>query len=910
MALSGLTSKLPAPLRPFGWLIAPLAVVLVVLFVAMMVLPGMVKTDAYGEALVLQVESLTGRDFSYDRAKVSLFPKAKISLFDVRLQNAPGTTRTYMMQVPKLDIPISIGAAFGGEAQLNEIILHEAAIELESLPDGTDNWHFSQNAQGFGSENMRITLTNAEMIYTDKRAGYVETVQGINGSISIAPNMLTVDARMRLRRMDATLNATCDQMAFQSFQAAQGNCDIGFAQGENKLTYKGEVFRTDKGVSLKGATTVAHKNIAEWLDIFYGEGQPLFTRYFTNALPLSLTSDIYIDATRWLLNAQEVVSGNGTAGAGFIDIVHGKDNRSFNSQLNFSSLDLDALIGNSLFEAPKDEKANLLAHKEGLPFELKGQVRLEAERWKMGGMQGEKMLLNGAFDRGSFGVNIAQLALAENGRIAAKGAIKIDDKGPSFQGKTDVSVSKFLNVAPLLGLDPTAVPAAYDLPFRARFDTVLSPEIVSASGLQALLGDAKIRGAVSVEPFANPPLIDSKFSMDKWDFTPLYSHWFGNASLLDSPDQLSINPFLFEGLNGLRWQWKSDVQVKKATYFERKNLGVSIKTTAQAQSVSAQRFELSSPDGTNLKASMLLKTRDRQVPQVELTIDANRLMLDSLFRDVIIASEQERGQNTKNDQWTDVAFNLNPLLHANMQIKLAADSVFHTWFGATGVSLDADLRDGKLTIREMKAKIWDGDWVMKSVLELGLIPQFSLGFTAAGIELAPFLKELIEREALAGKASISGQIQSTGLSFSDWIDSVRGAINVQAFDPVMRDVNVNAIVDATRNINRPAELRQRIEAQFGQGQTTFRNLEGVLYLNQGFAQFTNMVLRSRQASGSVEGNIRLADYEADMKLNLGLIALAGRNRNFPHMAIRIKGPLEKPSRAVETQELEGFISRN
>lgn len=909
MARSRLSAYLPPALQPFGWLIAPLVVLLLVAIIAMSILPGMVKVDAYGEELVMRVEQLTGRDFSYDRAKVKLFPKAQITFYDVRLQNAPGTTRTYMMQVPVLEIPISMGAAFGGEAAFSEVILRDASLELESLPDGTDNWHFAQNATAIGSGSMKVTLQNSEIIYTDKRAGYVETMQGVYGSLSLSQSQLTLNAQMQLRRQATTLNASCAQVDFQNFQNARGNCDFTFAQGQNTLSYKGDVVRNAAGIALQGDASLSHSNLSEWLDIFYGQGQPLFTGYFANPLPVQFKAAIVNDASRFLFNASEFASGEGTRGKGFMDISRSESAPRFDAQLNFEAIDLDTLLGDTLTTAPTNEEANLLARKEGFPFELTGEVRIDAQSWKMGGAEGAAMLISGAFDRSFFNMNMAQFAFADKGRVAAKGAIKIDDKGPSFQGKVDVAVNTFFEAAPLFGLDTGRIPEAYNLPFRSRFDVSVTPEEVAASGVQAILGSSKIRGAVTVQPFANPPVLDSKFVVSALDLSPLYTHWFGEASLLDSPDQLGYNPFMFEGLQNLRWVWRNDLEVQNARYFERDHLKVKLKTTVQAGSVTAQRFELLATDGTNLEGSMVLKARDRQVPEVELTVNAGRLLLDDMFRDYVVAGDEERAKNAKNDQWTDYAFNFNPFLHADMTIKMAADSVFHEWFGAFDVMLDADVTNGKLTIRELTGKMWDGDWVIKSVLELGLIPQFSLGFTGASVKMEPFLEQITGRKQVSGLVNMSGQIQSTGLSFSDWMDTARGTLNLQAYDPVIQEMNVGAAIQAAKTQKTPAELRKQIETQFHQGSSQFRSLEGLLYLNQGYGQFTNMVLRSRDAAGAIEGNIRLSDYEVDMKVDLGLLALAGRNRNYPHLGLRIKGPLASPSTALETQELEGFISR-
>ncbi len=911
MAFSGLQARLPRALQPFGWLIVPLGIFGLLIVAIAVIVPAFLDGKTFADRMAQRIEVLTGRSFTYESVSVSVLPAPKIILYDVRLQNAPGTTRTYMLQVPTVTAPLSFAAVLSGNMNPNQLILNDASMDLETLSDGTDNWHFSQSSSSEGLEDVTVLLRNAQISYTDKQDGYAKTLQSLNASLQLGAGRVGLRSDFYLDTVRTQVSANCKDMVFAHLQDFKSACALSFKQGDDEMSFDGDLTRNSDGIALQGDAKVSHQDIRSWLDAFYGKGGVPFSNYFVNPLPLEMEAELVNAGERLLLNASRIESGEALSGTGFYDFSAVQGAPKLNVQLTATKLDLDALLGNSVSRGSVSSH-DLLALPEGLPVDLTGALQVTAEQWTLSGLSGVDARLSGVFARGGLEVALLQMGLADEGRISTKGRMVVGAHGLRYDGIVDVGTRKFADLSPALGIDATAVPLAYNQPLRARFATSATFHEVKVNGLQMLYGNSRLSGGLTLKPLEMPTQLDTQISVDQFDFSPLWKLFFGEASLNTLPQDMAYNPFLLDGLRRLGVVGTHDVTVGKAQFLDWQDVALQGAVTLQPNKLGLQDMRIQGDNGTDMSVNALVTAREKQVPMFNLAIDANRISLPSVYDSVLYASDKEKAllieQNRPVSQWSATAVSFAPLSHMQVELELKADRLEIGEMAAQDVEMTGALLDNSVKIDSLQTNLWDGRWVFKGTLDLGLVPNINIAFKAAGADAEPMLQQLFDVSSVQGPISMGAQFQASGVSMADWMETLRGPISMKALGTKLRGLDVPSIMQIAK-VNGANNLRTLLESRALNGTTTLNSMDGALVFDQGYARFNNVTMQLEGAAAAVNGTVRLSDYAVNAQMDMALGGLAARNETAPTMGLKLRGSLPEPNRVLETQDLENFLSR-
>ncbi|NNG04284.1 MAG: AsmA family protein, partial [Inquilinus sp.] len=162
------------------------AALLAVLVVVAFALPFIVPTGPVRDRIVAEVTAATGRDLRIDGpVRLSVFPSVAVTVGDVTLANAPGTSRPQMVQLGRLDVSVSLLPLLSGEIEVKRLILREPSIWLEVDENGTPNWVFDTAAPPAAAEPAPDAPTQGGFSIGALRLGEVAIVDGRIGYLDV-----------------------------------------------------------------------------------------------------------------------------------------------------------------------------------------------------------------------------------------------------------------------------------------------------------------------------------------------------------------------------------------------------------------------------------------------------------------------------------------------------------------------------------------------------------------------------------------------------------------------------------------------------------------------------------------------------------------------------------------------------
>jgi uncharacterized protein involved in outer membrane biogenesis len=122
----------------------------VICFIALIfVVPALINLDRYRPRLISYLQEKTGKQVEVGRLALTFFP-VTIHVDHIGIKNPPIFPAGYVLQVPRIDAELSVGAILRRQVVIKSLLLEDPVLNLTSDPDGP--WNF-ENPQSNGSLN-------------------------------------------------------------------------------------------------------------------------------------------------------------------------------------------------------------------------------------------------------------------------------------------------------------------------------------------------------------------------------------------------------------------------------------------------------------------------------------------------------------------------------------------------------------------------------------------------------------------------------------------------------------------------------------------------------------------------------------------------------------------------------------
>ena len=276
-----------------------IAVVAVVglLVVAAVVAPFLIPLDWVKEKAIAEVENATGRKLTIaGDVSLSLLPNVQVKVSDVSFANRDGSDVADMATLSDLALDVALMPLLDGELVINEFVLVDPVIYLETDASGTGNWVMSGTAAteassgsggseestgatgGSGLSNLRlgdVRIENGQVTYHDGQTGETTQLSAINVTLSLPDMASPFAGKGSLVYKDQTIDFDTGITSLQALMAGESTGARFAVESEPmKASFDGNVAT---GGALDGDVTLAIPSLralAAWLAEPLEEGSP------------------------------------------------------------------------------------------------------------------------------------------------------------------------------------------------------------------------------------------------------------------------------------------------------------------------------------------------------------------------------------------------------------------------------------------------------------------------------------------------------------------------------------------------------------------------------------------------------------------------------------------------------------
>ena len=118
--------------------------------------------------------------------------------------------------------------------------------------------------------------------------------------------------------------------------------------------------------------------------------------------------------------------------------------------------------------------------------------------------------------------------------------------------------------------------------------------------------------------------------------------------------------------------------------------------------------------------------------------------------------------------------------------------------------------------------------------------------------------------------------------------------------------DLKTVSDRLGSLQNPASLLGLLNTSMGQGQTPFSSFKGDILFNAGVGTIQSMNFVAQDGQGHATGQIDLPRY----LLNIQAEFLLTKHPNIPAFHMQLTGPIDNPSRRLDTGALQKYMMEN
>jgi len=651
---------------------------LVVLVAAAFVGPRFIPADSLKADIAEQVRAATGRDvvISGDLS-FTLLPAPGVSVSGLRVSNIEGAQADDMLRLKSAQVALALGPLFGGNIEIERVVLVEPVFELEQFADGSNNWTFAPSqpsgdsgtsdrdgatatgsANGSGRFGRSIQLNDLIVrggTIVFRSPDMVERFEGINASFGAASLIgpFRVEGDVVVRGVPARLRAAIGKL--ETDRAIPVSVTTGVEDAE--VTFSGVLSGFPNEPRIAGQIDGKAADIASLITTITGRTAPVAL----DASPLAIKGDLTANREAVALNNLSVGLGDINA-TGAVNISLG-ETPAIDVIQNVGKLDLDRLLTNIRSAASKNGgsavrsgtsrengraagqtgggPASEAAAEFSLPDSLNATVEAKIDAVLYRGGVIRQAALNAQLADGELTVSQLTAQLPGSADVSLFGFVAARDGVPAFGGQGEANADDLRGLLAWLGVDVSAVPLdrLRKLALTAKVDGV--PDQLNITDIDLGIDGSRVRGGIAVALRKRLGLgiglsLD-KLNLDAYLPAAEKSSPPGGADAAQKPAGKVAGGAgsASSGAVGLGFldRFDSVVQLKAGslTYRGKRIQGVNIDGTLTAGALVLRDASVKSLAGARFKASGRIEGLATSAPTVDLKLDigandSNRLL--------------------------------------------------------------------------------------------------------------------------------------------------------------------------------------------------------------------------------------------------------------------------------------------
>lgn len=263
-------------------------------------------------------------------------------------------------------------------------------------------------------------------------------------------------------------------------------------------------------------------------------------------------------------------------------------------------------------------------------------------------------------------------------------------------------------------------------------------------------------------------------------------------------------------------------------------------------------------------------------------------------------------------RWSREAVNTDWMHNMNMDLTMVAAALTYGPWALAEPAMQMSLRDGKLDLSKLNAKLYGGNMDMNAVVqsfEDRRKPiQISSKAQFANVDLEQMVGALAGNKLIKsrGTVSMNTELSTIGLSPAAFVSDLRGGGTVTGQNIVLEGLDLARFGRALSDDTKPGDsLLGLWKGTTSGGSTQFDTLDGQYNIQEGIVNITKLALDGPKAAIGTTGQVDLPRWTIATKHNIAVKEPA----DIPPFDIEIRGPLDNPAQTFGQGALQNYFSR-
>lgn len=273
-----------------------------------------------------------------------------------------------------------------------------------------------------------------------------------------------------------------------------------------------------------------------------------------------------------------------------------------------------------------------------------------------------------------------------------------------------------------------------------------------------------------------------------------------------------------------------------------------------------------------------------------------------------------RGQKTAaqkkgTERWSSAVLDLTALDSVNMDFDVSAKSIDYEGWILSAPSIKLALKDGALNVSELKAGLYDGQFVGSALVQQqnGAV-NLSSTYALSEVQIEPLVKSFAGNSILKGSGgvSVNGDVKSSGASVKALIGALSGQGKVNGRNIILQGIDVQRFVRALSDEAKPGDSLLNMWKGVGSGGSSqFATLDGSYSINNGVISFNDILLDGDAAAINTSGHVNLPAFTIASEHEMSV-----KNRDdVPSFTVKLSGPLDNPAQTFGQGLLQDYLQR-
>ncbi len=276
-----------------------------------------------------------------------------------------------------------------------------------------------------------------------------------------------------------------------------------------------------------------------------------------------------------------------------------------------------------------------------------------------------------------------------------------------------------------------------------------------------------------------------------------------------------------------------------------------------------------------------------KAPRIRYDLEIDQFDADSFLpKDPVTAGQKPKPAVAEQQ------FDLSFLKSLNLEGSLRLGALKAANIKVGKLRMDIKARDGVANIAPFSANLYRGSMAGKVVVDANT-STFTVDERLTGVDIAPLLKDVLDKEIAEGKGDVGIALTANGLTVSAIKQSLQGKVSVNLAAGAIKGINLSKLIEGIQRLNKDSRL-ETIGVNQNE-KTAFSEFKANFIVKNGVAHNDDLVVKSTvlrlTGSGDIDIGHDQMNYKARAifaKTEQGGTATLPVNVSGPFDALKIK----------------------